>query len=408
MGVHRILMVLDNYYPPDIRVSKEAAALIKNGFNVNLICWGKEGCLEKEVSDKLNIFRRVKVDGFKKIWSVFNYYVNFVNPVWFKELDEIVRELNIEVIHVHDLPLVKTCIKVAEKYDIPVIADLHENYPEAVKDWMSSERGLKSRLYNLFMPFRRWRKYERSVLQKVSRIITIVEETAEHYVKDCMVPAERITLVRNTDLAENLLKYDLYSEIIEKYNGYFVTTYIGAFGPHRGLEIILKAASQLVEKIPELKILIVGGGGPPSYENTLKSLVTDLNLEGIVEFTGWVNYTLIPTYIYISNICLIPYKLSNHTNDALPHKLFQYMAFSKPVVATRTRTFSRVVEGHNCGLLFPSEDYKALAECILKLYEDRNLALEMGRNGFKAVREHYNWHDDERRLLELYNKIFRL
>ncbi len=402
-----VLMVLDNYYPPDIRVSKEAGVLIKNGVNVYLICWKGGNSLEWEVLDGLNVLRRIKIKGFRKIWSMLNYYINFVSPLWLKELNRAVEEFNVEVIHVHDLPLVKTCLKVAEKHGIPVIADLHENYPEAVKDWLSTDKSFKSRVFNFLLPFRRWRNYERSVLRSVSRIITITEETAEHYVRDCGVPAEKITIVRNTDLVENLLNSRLYPDIIEKYKGFFTVSYIGGFGPHRGIETILKAGSLLVEKIPELKILIVGGGGPAGYDSTLKNLVRELNLERNVEFTGWVEYKFIPSYIHISDICLIPYKLSAHTNDALPHKLFQYMAFSKPVVATRTRTFTRIIEGHNCGLLFPSEDYKELAECILKLYKDRGLAFKMGENGFNAVREYYNWRDDERRLLDLYHQIFR-
>lgn len=398
-------MVLDNYYPPDIRVSKEANTLIKHGFDVNLLCWGSKTSLEREIIDGLKVFRLARLYGFKKFKGILNYYINFVNPIWLKMIDKIVREIGADILHVHDLPLVKTCLKVAEKYNIPVIADLHENYPEAVKDWMSLGAGVKSKISNFLMPVRRWRKYEKNVLKHVTRVITIVEENVEHYVKDCGLPREKIVVIRNTDLVENLLKYERYPDIIERYKGFFIVTYIGAFGPHRGLEIVLKATPLLVKKIQKLKILIVGGGGPPGYDNILRSIVKELGIEEFVEFTGWVDYKFIPTYIYISNICLIPYKLSNHTNDALPHKLFQYMAFSKPVIATRTRVFSKIIEGYNCGLLIPSEDYETLADCIIKLYTDKDLAYRMGLNGLEAVNKYYNWSLDAKRLVELYNDV---
>lgn len=405
----RVLMVLENYFPPDIRVLKEARTLVKEGFEVYLLCWWKSGSLEKEVIEGINVLRIINPEGFfNKVWGNFIFSLNFTKPVWKKRIDNIVKMNRIDVVHVHDLPLVKTCFSITKKYNIRIIADLHENYPEAVKDWMTCERSFKARLFNLLIPVARWRKYEASILKTANKIITVADETVKHYVEDCGVSEENICVVKNTEDFDGLLRVELLEDIVRKYRDHFVVSYVGGFSPDRGLETALRASQIVARKINNFRLILVGGKGPKGYTESLQHLAKELNIEDYVEFTGWVDFKIVPSYISASSICLIPYKISKHTSEAIPHKLFQYMALGKPVVVTEARTLSRIIKNHNCGLVIPSEDHRALANCIIKLYFDKNLAEEMGLNGVKAVKEVFNWSIDSKLLISLYNEVTRL
>jgi len=399
-------MVLDSYFPPDIRVEKEARALIRAGHEIYLLSLGKEGLPSTEYFNGINIIRIFPSESFlDRLLDFISFTIFFDSLAWKKALINIIDQYNIDVIHVHDLPMVKTAITVAKKFNIPVIADLHENYPEALKVWRRGIKTWKRALLNLISPVWRWKRLEKSILHRVDRIITVVDEAKEHYVKDCGISPEKITVIMNVeDLNEfDNLKID-YS-LVRKYEDNFVISYIGGFGPHRGIDTAIKAMSKVVEEIPDAKLLLVGGKASKEYEGYLRKLCKDLKIENNVEFTGWVDFNLVPSYISLSDVCLVPHLASGHTNTTIPHKLFQYMAMEKPVIVTDCKPLKRIVEECKCGIVVPSGDYNKMAEAIIMLYQNKEYARKLGKNGRRAVEEKYNWENEAKKLCELYERL---
>src|SRR5690554_4647413 len=125
-----VLMVLDNPFPPDLRVRKEFTALIEKGHNVTLVCYRAPGQLLTENISGCKVIRsnRVITKKLKGIVDVYNALF-FINPVIRRMLEGLKEDF--DVIHVHDLPLSNTCLRFARKRGMKAILDLHENYPEA-------------------------------------------------------------------------------------------------------------------------------------------------------------------------------------------------------------------------------------------------------------------------------------
>jgi len=401
----RICMVLESYFPPDIRVEKEAKALISAGYEIYLLSLGKKGMPERENINGINIIRIFPPQNFLgKAWRYSWFSIFFDNPLWKRCLQNVIKQYEIDIVHVHDLPLVKTAISVAKKFDIPVIADLHENYPEAVKAWRKRKMGLKSKILNAVNPVWRWKRLEKSVLQRVDRVITVVDEAKEHYVNDCGIPPQKVTMVMNTEDLEEFDKLSVDKSLIKKYENNFVISYIGGFGPHRGIDTAIRSMPKILKEIPDAKLLLVGGMNS-EYERYLKKLCKDLKVENIVEFTGWVDFSLVPSYIAASDICLVPHYASGHTNTTIPHKLFQYMAMRKPVIVTDCKPLKRIVEECKCGIVFPSGNHEKMAEAVIKLYKNIDYARMLGENGRKAVETKYNWKNEAKKLIELYSNL---
>lgn len=132
----KICMVLRGYFPPDIRVEKEAKVLSSVGHKVYVLSLGKEGMPEIENIDGINIIRIFPSKNLlSKLWRYLWFGIFFEDLLWKKALQNIIKQYEIDVVHVHDLPLVKTVVSTVKKFGIPVVADLHENYPEAVRVW---------------------------------------------------------------------------------------------------------------------------------------------------------------------------------------------------------------------------------------------------------------------------------
>ena len=171
----KICMVLPGYFPPDIRVEKEARTLIADGHEIHLVCMGADGQPQEGDFHGINIHRlQVFSKKYGKL-STLVYTPFFLNLFWrshwINKIKEIIRKNNIEIIHVHDLPVVPIVISIAKKSNIPIIFDMHENWPEALRVWGKRCR-LHVCLYNLiFNNVTLYKILEKYCVKNVDRLI---------------------------------------------------------------------------------------------------------------------------------------------------------------------------------------------------------------------------------------------
>lgn len=395
----RILMFLESYFPPDIRVEKEARTLLKGGHEVFLLCPNRDDGISEEVVEGIKVFRvPFPSDLLKRIWNFCWFTLFLVNPFWREQLAHIVKQERIEAIHIHDLPMVKTGLSVARKFDIPLVADLHENYPNAIKVWSINWNWRRL----LVIRIQRWEQVERFCVRRADKVITVVDEAKEHYVTDCGSPPEKVTVVMNAEDPEYFCSLPVDNEIINKYEHHFTISYIGGFGPHRGVQTAISAMPKILQAIPNARLLLVGSG---QNEIELKQLANDNGVEEAIEFTGWQPFSLVPSYFTASKVCLVPHIASGHTNTTIPHKLFQCMAIGKPVIVSSAKPLERIVSETGAGLAYPSDDADGLAQEIVRVYRDDVLAIRLGEAGRKAVKEKYNWEIEGEKLLALYRDL---
>jgi glycosyltransferase involved in cell wall biosynthesis len=438
-----VCMLLGDTYPPDIRVTKEATALVDAGHRVTIICHRGDGEPHRETHRGIDV-RRYRLqdahDGLVGTLRGARYLATYVHGAWRETVADVVEATGVDALHVHDLPLVRTALAVGESGDVPVVADLHENWPEAVRQYRATDdwrRYLETPTYlaaQLAMPVSRWKRIERDCVRRADRVITVVREAELHYVGDCGADPSDVTVVSNvvdlerfdadarpvpiddlvgkasTGVADSAV--DDEESAAEEGSAVddgdpdagFVLTYVGTLGgPHRGLETVVRAMPALTDRVPGARLVIVGSGA--AYERELRDLVDRLDLGDCVTFTGWVDFEDVPSYLAASDVCLVPHRSTGHTTTTVPHKLFQYMAMSKPVLVTDVRPLARIVEETEAGLVVPAGEPAAMADAAARLAREPSLAADLGRNGRRAVERRYNWDREATRLLELYDGL---
>jgi glycosyltransferase involved in cell wall biosynthesis len=402
-------MVLENYFPPDIRVEKEARSLLGAGHNIFLLSVGKEGMRPVEDVNGITVIRILPPQNLiKRVLGTFSFSILFESKFWRKNLEKVIKKYKIDIIHCHDLHLVKTSIYCAKKFDIPIVADLHENFPVSTKAWRSERTTLKTLIYSRWIfPYPIWvyKKLEKLTLQKVTRIITVIDEGKDLYINGYHLPNKKITVVMNTEDLKAFNETKTSASLVSNLENNFVITYIGYFGPDRGVDTAIKSMPKIIQRIPTAKLLIVGGKGFEGHDEQLKMMCKELKVEDHVIFTGWVDIELVPSYITSSDVCLVPHYANEHRNTSIPHKLFQYMSMKKPVIVTDCRPLKRIVEECNCGIVIPSRNHNKMAEAVISLYENKNIRESLGENGRKAVYEKYNWENEGKKLVDLYKEI---
>ncbi len=391
-------IVLKNAFPPDIRVEKEARALIRAGHKLFILAWNINN--QKKPEEKIEgitVRRIIQNEFLAEKLNYVRFLLTLRDKFWVEQLEKFITNFNIDILHVVDFPLIRTCLIAAKTRQIPVVADLFEaNYPVALATRF--QRPIKERI---FLSPQRWKKQGVKCLSDVDKILVVVEE-AKEMLEAWGINGSKIQVVSNTVDIDHFQNIQFETEILNKYRDCFVVSYVGSFGFHRGLDTAIKSIKYLESRIKNIKLLLIGCSHDERVNRELKNLSKSLMSEDSVEFCGWQEFNKIPAFIKTSQICLVPHKYTGHTDTTVPHKLFQYMLMEKPVLVSSCKPLARIVKETKSGLVFRAGDAQDLADKIMNIYEDSK---HYGENGRRAVYEKYNWENDARELLSVYQKL---
>lgn len=397
-------MMLNAPYPSDIRVKKESDALISAGYDVHLLCLRKtdEPCQEDIHQLKITRIDAGKNNYVLAFWDVI-MSINFVHPRFKSAALKLIELEGIKLIHIHDLPLAGTALFIKkENNDVKVIVDLHENYPEALKTWFKWKRNPIVRLKNkLFLNPVRWTQFEKKACQEADAIIAVVDEMKQRLIDLYQTTEEKITVVTNTEdklFVNQALDKTVYQEL----EGKFVITYSGGIGPHRGVDTAIKGMGFLAHLPIHLAIV---GFGSPSVMSSLQALVTSLHLNN-VHFYGYQPFSKFYSYMHMANANVIPHQSNGHTDNTVPHKLFQGMMAEKPLIVSSCAPLKRYVKNFDCGVVFKAGDEKDFADKVEMLYRNKPLQTQLAKNGYDAtMRGELNWEATQMSLLNLYKRL---
>lgn len=393
----KILMLLENSFPPDIRVEKEAKALLEAGFDLSLVC------AEGKNVDNWNGMKIYRAPVKKDVFSKFKRLFFVVHPDFYKYLDNLFQKEFFDIIHVHDLRLVPTALRIKDKYGCKVIADLHENYPAAIREWNKFSSGLKGFIKKTIDNYDKWFKIEREVVKKVDKIIAVVDEMKERMIKQHNIDENKIVVISNLEDIDFVKKAKIYKNLIEEYKNKFVILYIGGFGSHRGIDTAIKGMKYIKEE--DILLLLVGKGSK-TIESYFKKLIKENNLESKVKILGWQPFEKVFTFQKLASVCIVPHNSNEHTNNTIPHKLYQYMMVGKPVVVSSCYPLARVVNEANSGLVFEAGNPKDFADKILEIYKNKPLQEQFSKNGLKYTFEQkHTWQEESKKLIDLYHRI---
>jgi glycosyltransferase involved in cell wall biosynthesis len=167
------------------------------------------------------------------------------------------------------------------------------------------------------------------------------------------------------------------------------------FEAHYQVSDVLRAFQLIRQKIPEAKLVVAGYG---SEEAKLKKLAAELNLEA-VEFIGRVEQNEMPKIYDEADVYL-----NSSIVDNMPLSIIEAFSCGLPVVSTDAGGIPFIVENGETGLLVKTNDYKALAQQVIRLFEDENLAQNIIRKAFEESKKfrRENVLDD---WLKLYKKL---
>lgn len=175
----------------------------------------------------------------------------------------------------------------------------------------------------------------------------------------------------------------------------FLVGIIARLSDERGHKYLIQASQYLREHSPKIKIVIVGEG-PLRME--LGRLVKEIRGEDMVFFMGFRED--IPQILKSLDVFVL-----SSESEGSGSILMDAMACRLPIVATRVGGIAELIEHRKTGLLVPPQRPKSLANAILEIYEDKELARQLGLQGYGLVHQKFSAEAMALKAIDLYEEL---
>jgi len=218
--------------------------------------------------------------------------------------------------------------------------------------------------------------YNSKTLQNADKVLVMNNFTKKLVNDFYHVSKNKISIVSNgTDLKKFYNARENNKRVI----------FSGAMYHHRGVDILLDCASEVIEKINDVEFMLLGTG--PEITK-LQEFVNKNNLSKNIIFKGWIKREEIPDFLAKSAIGIGPLRSTDVTKGALPIKVLEYMASSLPILAMKGTLPEDILKNEINGYFI--ENSKELAQKIIHILKNDDKRNQMGKNSNEMVQK-FDW-----------------
>ncbi len=409
----RILQLTSYYYPEKAASSylrdNRDEAFVKEGFKVVVYTPMPTRNVPQEVRDqykgrkietlyegamivhRFTLFKEGKNPVFRALRYILSCVLQFAKGVFAKDAR------GCDLMFITSTPPIQGAMAALVKKcrHIPLVYNLQDIFPDSLAGTGLAKKG--GFLWKI------GRVIENFTYRNADKIIVISEDFKKNIMAKG-VPADKIVVVYNW--VDEKAVIDVPREenkLFDKYGldkSKFYITYNGNIGLTQNMDMLLEVAKAL-ETNEDIQFVLVGNG---AYLEQVQQIIKD---------RGISNVTLLPFQPYedishvfsLGDVSLVISKPGVGANS-VPSKTWSIMSASRPVLANFDENeLKSIVENNKCGIFTKAGDKKAFMDAILKLYNDRDLCKEMGKNGRKFVMDNLTKAVGTQKYIDVINSL---
>ncbi len=394
----RIGMILDHEFPFDDRVEKEALSLLQAGYKVFLLSPNYGSKSIREDYKSIQIFRFKMAEKIRKKFNPTYLLLPLYRWIWYKQIERFILNNQINILHIHDLPLSDIGVQMKVKHGIKLVCDQHEYW----SNWIGYTAHYNTKLGKIVKFLSNWKKFEKENLLKADFVVTVEEPLRQAYIENVRLDPAKVVCVPNTPLKSIFNLENVDQSVVEKYKDCFTLFYAGVVDVTRGLSTVVEALPEIVKSIPYIKFLIAGR---IARNCNLFDLAKKLNVDKHIEFLGMLPIKKLPSYIAASDACInIPPAINEEKNRTIATKVYQYLLMEKPIIVGQTKLLKKFVLDNQIGISIKELDSKDFAQQVIdfrKSKSDLSLYIEQSRK----IKENYSWEKTIEGLIRTYKNL---
>jgi PEP-CTERM/exosortase A-associated glycosyltransferase len=311
-----------------------------------------------------------------------------------ERIGEVIETERPDILHAHSPALNGlAALGAGKKYNLPVVYECRAFWEDAAVDHGTSvEGGARYRLT---------RALETKVFKQANAVTTICEGLRQDIIQRG-VPKGRVTVIPNAvDIEAFNMQAVADDNLRDKLGlrGKTVLGFIGSFYAYEGLSLLLEALPAIAAAVPNVALLLVGGG---PEEEAIKQRVDELRLGELVVIAGRVPHNEVQSYYNFVDICIYPRVAIRLTNLVTPLKPLEAMAQGKLVVASDVGGHRELIADEQTGFLFAADNAGALAETVCSLFAAKDRWPYIRKAGRDFVEQERSW----ARSVARYDKVY--
>lgn len=290
-----------------------------------------------------------------------------------------------DIIQVHDLPALEAGVDLSKKWDVPLVYDAHELYPEQ-RSFSRLQRRICARI-------------EKKLIQSCAKVFAVNDSIAEEMMIRYGI-SRPITLINALD---PLPEYDInnsYDVLRKKLNiepSRKILLFQGGFSPHRNLEKLIKAMKYVTN--PSVVLVMMGFGDFGSFLQSLAKKLGLLNTR--IYFLPAVSQTELLQHSASADAGIIPYPhVDLNSYYCTPNKLFEFIQAGLPILANDSPELRRFVHETGFGLVTPMHTSHQIASAIDEIFADLH-QYHSYRKQLKVRRGLFTWQAQRNIYLEV-------
>jgi PEP-CTERM/exosortase A-associated glycosyltransferase len=399
----KILHVFDHTLPLHSGYTFRSAAILRNQRRLGWETWHLSGPKQlnaealEEDADGLHFYRTPKPTGLLAKLPGGDPFA--VMGAIEKRLMELARTLRPDVIHAHS-PVLNAVpsIRVGRKLGIPVVYEIRAFWEDAAVDHGTTREN--SLRYRFTRTLETW-------AVKHADAVTVICEGLRNDLVARGIPESKITVIPNAVDIDKFAVGGRPDPALKLKLGLGhsrVLGFIGSFYAYEGLDLLIAALPAILKHIPDVKVLLVGGG---PQEAALKQQVMALDLKDRVVFTGRVPHAEVNHYYDLIDVLVYPRHPMRLTELVTPLKPLEAMAQGRLMVASDVGGHRELIRDGKTGILFRAGQTGDLASKLVALLKYEQGWDSMKRNGRQFVEAERNWVASVARYRDVYGALTR-
>jgi glycosyltransferase involved in cell wall biosynthesis len=364
-------MVVDNHYP-DVRVERQANALLARGYAVDVICLRRDGERRVERQGLLSVYRlpgrrQRGASLLSQLWEYVSFLMLATAMVSMRHLGT-----PYDSVQVHNVPdFLVFSAALPKLTGSGVILDLHDLMPE----FFASRFG--GRMDSPLV--RGVALQERLAAAFSDQLLTVTDLWRQTLVNRGISP-DKVTVVMNLPDASIFRPAPPRDQPT---SGSLTVIYHGTFTHRYGLDLLIRALAHARERHP-LQLLLHGRG---EFLGEMRRMVDELGLHDSVRFsTEPLPTEALPDLIRSAEMGVIPYRSDVFTDGILPTKLMEYAALGIPAIVSRTPAVEAYFGDDMVRFVEPGS-VQGLADALSELAARPQLRTALALNALRFAQE---------------------